>query len=82
MPVDTVIAGLGGRSIRQESLLRMLAGSGPPNGHEPGGGTVTFLDLHADVVARELARMEARRDSGPAIRNILRESPPPGTHVH
>jgi len=76
VPVETVVAGLGGRSVREESLVRLL-GDGPP-----ARGGVSFLDLRADLVAGELARMEARRDSGPTIRNLLRESAPPGTHVH
>ncbi len=64
----TVIAGLGGRPITERSLCRLLddAAAGLL---EP----VTFLDLDAELVARELERTRARRRSGPHAENMLRD---------
>ena len=74
--VDTVVAGLGGRGIGEESLLAMLV-----DRRSADDETVTFLDLRTDLVARELDRMAAHRNSGSTTRNLLREVAPPGTTV-
>jgi pyruvate ferredoxin oxidoreductase alpha subunit len=64
----TVVAGLGGRSITQASLQRMLAEAVldrlPP---------LTFLDLDWGIVNRQLAREAAVRKSGPIAENLLRD---------
>jgi pyruvate ferredoxin oxidoreductase alpha subunit len=64
----TVIAGLGGRAITRASL-RDLFRTAARDRLEP----LTFLDLDADLVARELARAAASRQSGPAAENMLRD---------
>ncbi len=64
----TVIAGLGGRPITRASL-RDLFRSAARDALEP----LTFLDLDADLVGRELARAAASRQSGPAAENMLRD---------
>ena len=63
----TVIAGLGGRAITQESLLQLFA-----DAHADELEQVTFLDLNADVVAHELEREALARRSGPTAEAILR----------
>jgi pyruvate ferredoxin oxidoreductase alpha subunit len=73
--IDTVVAGLGGRGIREESLLRMLG----ERQRQTGEGT-SFLDLRTDVVERELGRMADA--PGSVTQRIVRESAPPGTRVH
>jgi pyruvate ferredoxin oxidoreductase alpha subunit len=64
----TVIAGLGGRSITRESLRRLfdtaIAGGLP---------RLSFLDLKADIVERELQRTQGEVPSGPHEENILRD---------
>jgi pyruvate ferredoxin oxidoreductase alpha subunit len=62
----TVIAGLGGRSITKESLLRLFEAAGRDE-LKP----LSFLDLKMDVVERELARIHERRSSGSHEQNIL-----------
>ncbi len=52
VPVQTVIAGLGGRPIGAASLRELLA--------RPGLEDVTFLDLREDVIDRELGRETVR----------------------
>ena len=63
----TVIAGLGGRAITQDSLLQLFA-----DAHADELEQVTFLDLNADVVAHELEREALARRSGPTAEAILR----------
>jgi len=63
--VYDVVAGLGGRPITQHSL-RALFDDVFAGRIEP--GRLHFLDLDADVVAREL-----RRTAGPHAENILRD---------
>ena len=63
----TVIAGLGGRAITQESLLQLF-----DDAHADELEQVTFLDLNADVVAHELEREALARRSGPTAEAILR----------
>ncbi len=64
----TVVAGLGGRSITQESLTRML-GEAIAGRLEP----LTFLDLDWNIVNRHLAREAEMRRSGPIAENMLRD---------
>ena len=64
----TVIAGLGGRSITQASLMRTfgeaIAGTLQP---------LTFMDLDWRIVNRQLEREAAMRRSGPIAENLLRD---------
>ena len=72
----TVIAGLGGRPILQASLQQMI--------RQAAAGTLedlTFLDLKYELVERELQRNRARRRSGPAAENILRDAATDGAGV-
>jgi pyruvate ferredoxin oxidoreductase alpha subunit len=67
-PLDTVIAGLGGRPITKVSLRRVIT--------EAIAGRLqhlTFLDLDRALVDRELERMLAERRSGPHAENMLRD---------
>jgi pyruvate ferredoxin oxidoreductase alpha subunit len=64
----TVIAGLGGRPIKQASL-RGLFTDAIADRLEP----LTFLDMKWDVVQRELDRQRAGRRSGPHAENIIRD---------
>ena len=64
----TVIAGLGGRAITRASLRELFLTAGR-DALEP----LTFLDLDTDLVGRELARVAASRQSGPAAENMLRD---------
>ena len=64
--VRTVIAGLGGRPVPAGSLAAVI--------ERAGTGTLaplTFLDLDERLVDNELARMAARRRSGPSAENVL-----------
>jgi pyruvate ferredoxin oxidoreductase alpha subunit len=67
-PGYTVIAGLGGRAITKASL-RGLFRTAARDALDP----LTFLDLDAELVDRELARVAASRTSGPAAENMLRD---------
>jgi pyruvate ferredoxin oxidoreductase alpha subunit len=64
----TVIAGLGGRSITRESLRSLFDAAGRDE-LQP----LTFLDLDAGLVQRELRRMQDGRASGPHAENMLRD---------
>ena len=64
----TVIAGLGGRPITQASLGALLTDA-IAGRLEP----LTFLDLDAGLVERELLRTRADRRSGPHAENMLRD---------
>ena len=66
--VFTVIAGLGGRAISRASL-RDVFRKADKNALQ----RLTFLDLNADVVHREIERLETTRRSGPTAENILRD---------
>jgi len=66
--VHCVVAGLGGRAITSASLERLLADG--LAGRLP---ALTFLDLRADIVSRELARLAEGHRSGPHAENILRD---------
>jgi pyruvate ferredoxin oxidoreductase alpha subunit len=65
--VQTVIAGLGGRSITKASLVRMIREAREGKLDEP-----HFLDLNWTTIHNELARQQQQRRSGPAAENILR----------
>ncbi|HYS32956.1 MAG TPA: 2-oxoacid:acceptor oxidoreductase family protein [Streptosporangiaceae bacterium] len=64
----TVIAGLGGRAITRKSLRELFL-TAARDQLEP----LTFLDLDVELVGRELARVAASRQSGPAAENMLRD---------
>jgi pyruvate ferredoxin oxidoreductase alpha subunit len=57
--VVNVVAGLGGRPITAESLGRMLA-----DGHAGRLPELSFLDLHPDLVARDVAGLRSAPASG------------------
>jgi pyruvate ferredoxin oxidoreductase alpha subunit len=64
----TVVAGLGGRAITRKSLRALFEQAQRDELEQ-----LSFLDLNREIVNRELARMRARRRSGPIAENILRE---------
>lgn len=66
--VRQVVAGLGGRPITGQSLVKLFykAAQGEL-------GSLMFLDLDHDVVDREIERMKAVRRSGPSAENVLRD---------
>jgi pyruvate ferredoxin oxidoreductase alpha subunit len=64
----TVIAGLGGRSITRESLRGLFERAGRDE-LEP----LSFLDLDAELVERELRRMQSAVPSGPHAENMIRD---------
>jgi pyruvate ferredoxin oxidoreductase alpha subunit len=66
--VYDVVAGLGGRPITKASLRRLFG-----EALEDSLGRMTFLDLDAALVARELERMGAGGRSGPHAENMLRD---------
>lgn len=72
----TVIAGLGGRAITQDSL-RDLFEAAARDALEP----VTFLDLNREVVMHELQRESAQRRTGPTAEAILRRMGSMGPRV-
>jgi pyruvate ferredoxin oxidoreductase alpha subunit len=63
----TVIAGLGGRAITRASLTRLFQDAERDELEQ-----MTFLDLNAEVVSRELEREGAARRTGPTAEAILR----------
>jgi pyruvate ferredoxin oxidoreductase alpha subunit len=66
--VHCVVAGLGGRAITSASVERLVA-----DAHAGRLGALSFLDLRADLVERELSRLHADRRSGPHAENMLRD---------
>jgi pyruvate ferredoxin oxidoreductase alpha subunit len=64
--VCDVVAGLGGRPITTASLHRLFAQDLDPR-------RMTFLDLDAEQVERELHRMRTEERPGPHANNMLRE---------
>src|SRR3954447_3902434 len=66
--VYDVVAGLGGRAITKASL-RALSADARSDALE----RLTFLDLDAELVSREVARMAAGSRSGPHAENMLRD---------
>ncbi len=77
IPVSTIVAGLGGRPITQQSLASVLRA-----GHLDELESVTFLDLKRDLIDKELARMSDRRRSGPMAENVLRDVGVIGSSMH
>ena len=63
----TVVAGLGGRSVTQDSLTAMLRKAQRDELEK-----LHFLDLNWSVVNRELERARLQRRSGPLAENVLR----------
>ena len=76
VPVATVVAGLGGRSITKTSIARVFEAS-LGDQLEP----LTFLDLNRDLVDRELERMALHRRSGPTAENMLRDLGVAGSRI-
>ncbi len=76
IPVHTVIAGLGGRSIPKTSLKRMIQDARAERLSEP-----FFLDLNVTAVNDELARRQDKRRAGPIAEQLLRTTNPIGTKV-
>ena len=66
-PVDTVIAGLGGRPILKVSLQETFEAAA-----EDRLPDVQFLDLDHAAVEHEIVRARARRRSGPTAAHVLR----------
>lgn len=65
--VQTVIAGLGGRSITKASLIRMIGEARAGKLDEP-----HFLDLNWTVIHQEIERQQRQRRSGPTAEHLLR----------
>jgi pyruvate ferredoxin oxidoreductase alpha subunit len=76
IPVHTVIAGLGGRSISAESLKHMIRDARAERLSEP-----YFLDLNMRVVDEELARRQEQRQAGPLAEQLIRAVKAIGTKV-
>ena len=76
VPVHTVIAGLGGRSIPTESLKQMVREARAERLSEP-----HFLDLNMTAVNEELARRREQRRAGPVAEQLLRAVNAIGTKV-
>lgn len=76
VPVHTVIAGLGGRSISTASLKQMVRDARAERLSEP-----HFLDLHMTAVNEELARRREQRRAGPVAEQLLRAVNAIGTKV-
>jgi pyruvate ferredoxin oxidoreductase alpha subunit len=76
IPVHTVIAGLGGRSISAESLKQMIRNARAERLSEP-----YFLDLNMRVVDEELARRQEQRRAGPLAEHLIRAVNAVGTKV-
>ncbi|QFT32369.1 pyruvate ferredoxin oxidoreductase [Roseibium porphyridii] len=67
LPVQTVIAGLGGRAITMKGISEVL--------HAAENGSlsdVTFLGLEQAVIDREIARSAEMRHAGPTAEGILK----------
>lgn len=76
IPVHTVIAGLGGRSISAESLKQMVRDARAERLSEP-----YFLDLNMRVVDEELVRRHEQRRAGPLAEQLIRAVNAIGTKV-
>ena len=68
LPVYTVIAGLGGRTITMTSLQEVFEAAG-----EDRLPDLQFLDLDHSAVEHEIVRARRTRRSGPKAENILRQ---------
>jgi pyruvate ferredoxin oxidoreductase alpha subunit len=73
LPVYTVIAGLGGRSITRTSLLDIFERAAGDELDD-----MTFLDLNWSAINEQLTRARDIRHSGPIAENILRALNPGG----
>jgi pyruvate ferredoxin oxidoreductase alpha subunit len=76
VPVHTVIAGLGGRSISTASLKQIVRDARAERLSEP-----HFLDLNMTVVNEELVRRREQRQAGPVAEQVLRAVNAIGTKV-
>lgn len=76
IPVHTVIAGLGGRSISTDSLKQMARDARADRLNEP-----YFLDLNTKVIEEEIARRRDQRRAGPVAERLMRAVNPLGTRV-
>ena len=66
--VITVIAGLGGRAIPKNSIVRMIRQACIEGLEEP-----HFLDLNWNAVNKEFVRQQKQRRSGPTPENVLQD---------
>ena len=76
IPVHTVIAGLGGRSIPKSSLKQMVHDARAERLSEP-----HFLDLNMTAINDELARRRDQRRAGPVAEQLIRAIKAIGTRV-
>ncbi len=76
VPVATVVAGLGGRTITKTSLGDVFEAA---LGDQL--APLTFLDLNRGLVERELERMALHRRSGPTAENMLRDLGVTGSRI-
>lgn len=76
IPVHTVIAGLGGRSISKNSLKQMVRDARAERLSEP-----HFLDLNVKAIHDELARRRDQRRAGPVAEQLIRAINAIGTKV-
>ncbi len=72
-PVYTVIAGLGGRPVRQHSLMDIFDRASRDELDD-----VSFLDINWSVINEQLSHARETRHSGPIAENILRALNPGG----
>jgi pyruvate ferredoxin oxidoreductase alpha subunit len=64
----TVVAGLGGRPVTQQSLVDLLKRANADQLE-----ALSFLDLNWGIIERELERAKAQRRAGPSAENILKD---------
>ena len=76
IPVHTVIAGLGGRSIPTSSLIQMVHEARAERLEEP-----HFLDLNTKLIEEACADRPDQRGKGPLAERLLRTVNPGGTKV-
>ncbi len=76
IPIHTVIAGLGGRSIPKSSLKQMVQDARAERLSEP-----HFLDLNRTVIDNELMRRRDQRQAGPMAEQVIRAVNAIGTKV-
>jgi len=76
VPVHTVIAGLGGRSISTASLKQMIRDARAERLSEP-----FFLDLNTRVINDALAQRQEQRRAGPLAEQLIRAVNAIGTNV-
>jgi pyruvate ferredoxin oxidoreductase alpha subunit len=76
IPIHTVIAGLGGRSISTESLKQVVRDARAERLSEP-----HFMDLNLRVINEELARTSEQRRAEPLAERLIRAVNAIGTKV-